>query len=134
MMAKEIIKSRYEKPFGFEDDVYRLNKIANILKKQGIHKFGSYKLHPATLIFLGLRMAVNSERQNLFQMLEGLGKLSNSLTALAIIGFHSVEWDLLESIPKIYKFNLKNILTPTLDEIRVNSKARSAKLFIYKHE
>ncbi len=133
-IAKEIVKQRQLKPFGFEDDLYRLNKIAFILKNKGIRKLSSSKIHPATLIYLALRIAVNAERQNLFQMLQGLGQLSKKTTKLAILGFHSGEWELLETLPSLFGFKLTSIQVPTQTEIRDNSRARSAKLFVYKYE
>lgn len=133
-IANEIVKVRQQKPFGFDDDIYRLNLIAEKLKKRGIRKFNSSKLHPATLILLGLRMAVNSERRNLFEMLEGVSKIATKSLKLAIIGFHSVEWDLLETLPQLYGFRLLKIQTPAEKELKLNPRSRSAKLFIYSYE
>ena len=88
------------------------------------------KLHPATRAFLALRMAVNSELENLLEALPKAFGLLNLGGRLAVISFHSGE-------DRIVKNFLKNIegrvltptpITPSQEEIFDNPRARSARL------
>ena len=92
------------------------------------------RLHPATRTFQGLRIAVNDE---LGALEDGLRFGFESLASggkMAVISFHSLE----ERIVKNYFRDKmrsgdgllinKKPITPTVDEVRLNSRSRSAKL------
>jgi len=87
-------------------------------------------LHPATKVFQALRMAVNTEREELKAALPSAWSKLTSGGALVVISFHSLE----DEIVKNFFANLKDaqevsdVITPTLDEQYDNRRSRSAKL------
>jgi len=94
----------------------------------------SGKVNPATKVFLALRIAVNSEFDNLVSGLMGAVNLLETGGRLAVISFHSGE----DRIVKLYFKKLANlgkikILTrkavrPSKKEVDINPSARSALL------
>jgi 16S rRNA (cytosine1402-N4)-methyltransferase len=94
------------------------------------------KIHPATKTFQALRIAVNSELENLETFLEAAPRVLADNGQIAVISFHSLEDKLVkENFKKnkasgIYDILTKKPLTATEDEIRQNPRARSAKLRI----
>lgn len=102
------------------------------------------KWHPATLIFQALRICVNRE---LDAISEGVFKALSFLKKGGLVGaisFHSLEDRIVKNIFKeasapprkrdknalqpILRLLTKKPLTPSLKEIRLNPRARSAKL------
>ncbi len=87
-------------------------------------------LHPATKVFQALRMAVNTEREELKAALPSAWSRLTSGGVLAVISFHSLE----EEIVKSFFASLSDVsdqsgpITPTLDEQYDNKRCRSAKL------
>lgn len=87
-------------------------------------------LHPATKVFQALRMAVNSEREELKAALPSAWSKLTSGGVLVVISFHSLE----DEIVKNYFASLKDaaevsdLITPSLDEQYDNRRSRSAKL------
>jgi 16S rRNA (cytosine1402-N4)-methyltransferase len=89
------------------------------------------RIHPATQTFQALRMFVNRELESIE---EGLTKAQEKLSGggrIAVISFHSLEDRLIKQFFK--KSSLLHILTkkpiqPAYEEIRMNRRARSAKL------
>lgn len=90
-------------------------------------------IHPATKIFMALRIAVNDEFGNLIKSLDSLESLDIK-TRVCIITFHSLEEKIVED--HINKNKYKNIREKPLiadeHEIISNPSARSAKLFTYE--
>lgn len=87
---------------------------------------GKARLNQATLPMLAVRIAVNSELENLK---EALPKAENLLEAggkLLIITFHSGEEKVVKSFSKDFAGPIK----PTMKEIAKNPRARSAELFV----
>lgn len=94
------------------------------------------KIHPATKAFLALRMAVNSELENLSEVLPKAFKLLDKNGRLLVISFHSGEDKIVKDYfrriikeGKAIAINQKPIV-PENHEIKINPKARSAKLRI----
>jgi 16S rRNA (cytosine1402-N4)-methyltransferase len=92
------------------------------------------RLHPATLTFMALRMAVNEEQQELDRLLEAAPELVKSKGRAVVISFMSLEDRKVKN-----KFRdldregraetlTRRPLRPTEDEVRANPAARSAKL------
>ena len=81
------------------------------------------KIHPATRTFQALRIAVNHELENLQKGLEGAWEVTRGGGKVAVISFHSLE----DRIVKKF-FKKSKIIRAKWEEIRVNRKARSAKL------
>jgi 16S rRNA (cytosine1402-N4)-methyltransferase len=87
---------------------------------------GKARLNPATLPFLALRIAVNSELENLKEALPKAYDLLEVGGKLLIITFHSGEEEVVKSFSKDFVGPIK----PTMEEVNRNPKARSAELFV----
>lgn len=112
----------------------------NVLEKRGVNPIktvrdfldickglrGKAKLNPATLPFLALRMAVNSELENLKEALPRAYELLNPEGKLLIITFHSGEEEIVKSFSKDFVGPIR----PSDEEISRNPRSRSAKLFV----
>lgn len=98
---------------------------------------GHGKIHPATRVFMGLRMAVNDEIGRLERALPKAFAMLSGGGILAVISFHSVE----DRVAKLFfnsvtrpkdtapaKLLLKKVGKPTRGETQTNARARSAKL------
>lgn len=84
-------------------------------------------LNPATLPMLALRIAVNSELDNLGKVIpEAFGLLKKG-GRLLIITFHSGEEKVLEK----YINDRTKIRIPSYEEINKNKRSRSAKLYVF---
>lgn len=94
--------------------------------------------HPATQVFMALRMAVNLERENIHLLLEQAPELLEKNGYLGIISFHSGEDKIIKEFIKgaeekniLCAVNKKPIL-PTSTELQISPRTRSAKLRIAK--
>ena len=127
-LAKAIIQKREEKPFGDKDDVKRLNEIA--YKIMPIRKRSRGKLHPATLLFLALRISVNQELTNLSV---GLSRAVDVLSKLGgkifVLSYHSAEHKIIENFANKNRYYYE-VIYPTQGEIKRNPRARSARLTV----
>jgi 16S rRNA (cytosine1402-N4)-methyltransferase len=91
--------------------------------------------HPATLYFMGLRMAVNREIE---QLSIALPLLMESLTEggrMAVITFHSIEDRIVKNAfrnSSIGNALNNSVITPNAEEETQNSRARSAKLRVFE--
>lgn len=112
--AKEVINNR---PFKTVGD---LKRIAYSLP----HKAS---LDSATLPMLALRIAVNSEYENLKEALPKAFKILKIGGKLLVITFHSGE----ERILEMEMGNKGFVIYPNDEEIRSNPRSRSAKLHVY---
>lgn len=134
--AKAIVEQRRKKPFSTTKELADLLKNALKTPLKG-------KWHPATLIFQALRICVNAE---LDAIAEGVFKALRFLSKggrIGAISFHSLEDRIVKNIFKDASFKpkksgsevlpmlrllTKKPLTPSLKEMRLNPRARSAKL------
>ena len=114
------------------------------------------KLHPATLPFQGIRIAVNNELGVLEELFEQIENANFKDTKVAIISFHSLEDRIVKTVfkkwtmkcicpPHIERCECGNnhakgkVLTrkpiiPTAKEIKINARSRSSKMRIFKFE
>jgi 16S rRNA (cytosine1402-N4)-methyltransferase len=129
--------------------------VANILKvreKKKIEKVGDFlsiinrsvfvkkNIDVATLPFLALRIAVNSEIENLEEALPQAIDLLKEGGRLAVISFHSGEDRVVKNVFR--KFGQRGIVrnlekkpvTPTKSEIAENPKSRSAKMRVIEKQ
>lgn len=127
-IAKGVIEIRKNKKFAKVGDLLELINLV-LPERKG-------KLHPATRIFLALRMAVNSELDNLKVALPDSFSLIKKRGRLAVISFHSGE----DRVVKNFFGNMSDLghgvlitkkpITPGNDEVFSNPRCRSAKLRI----
>ncbi|MGB9893151.1 MAG: 16S rRNA (cytosine(1402)-N(4))-methyltransferase RsmH [Candidatus Saccharicenans sp.] len=95
-------------------------------------------LHPAARVFQALRIEVNQELKGLDEFLEKLARSSLSGTRLVVISFHSLEDRLVkktfqklasnQEAQPVVRILTKKPVTPTAEEIALNSRSHSAKL------
>ncbi len=108
-----------------------------------------WRTNPATKIFMALRIAVNNELENLEKILPQALETLSSGGRLAVVSFHSLEDRIVKNFfrreskdcicgkeeikcvcqhKKTLRIITKKPLTPSLEEIEKNPRARSAKL------
>ena len=137
-IAKFIVKHREKNAINNTLDLAEIIKAAKTIKT---------KKHPATKSFQALRMAVNSEIENLSVCLEKIKDKLIKSGKLVIISFHSLEDRIAKQTfkPKINfyekdiplkhkevldEFKISKIIYPSTEEISLNPRARSAKMRI----
>lgn len=128
-IAKRIVEERQR------GEIRTTIALADIIRRAVSKKGGGHKrIHPATRTFQALRIAVNSELQNLTEFLsKSLGILKKG-GRIAIISFHSLEDRIVKRNFKewersgLVKLLNRRVIRPTIEEVRRNPRARSAKL------
>jgi len=143
-IAKKIVEKRRFK-------VIRSSKQLAEIVGSAVPPKASYakRIHPATRVFMALRIAVNRELERLELFMENAADLLNSEGRLCVLSFHSLEdrivkhkIKLLEKecicppdLPKcicgkkrVVRSLIKKARRPTEEEIAINPMARSAKL------
>jgi 16S rRNA (cytosine1402-N4)-methyltransferase len=123
-----VIHSRAAKPISTVGDMLEIT--------EGL-KTGRFGLNEATLPFLALRIAVNSELSNLEETLPKALNILEKGGRLVVISFHSREDVIVKNFFKEKKQEGNEIITfkPVLageEEININRKARSAKMRVLK--
>lgn len=103
--------------------IYKVSELIEVLKDIP-HK---EHLNPATLPMLALRIAVNSELDNLDKVIPEAISLLKKGGRLLIITFHSGEEEIVEK----YMNTRTKIRVPSYSEINKNVRSRSAKLYVY---
>lgn len=126
-LAKEIAIERDRKPFGADNDVRRVNEIAE--KVQPIRTSAMGRLHPSTLLFLALRIAVNTELMNLYEVLPLAKRNLTDRGVLLVMTYHSAEEKIVEEFVKKSHSHV-TVFLASKNEIAGNPRARSAKLFV----
>ena len=88
------------------------------------------RIHPATRVFLALRMVVNRELEHLKEAIDGAWDVLKPGGRLAIITFQSIEDRVVKLAFKEGRWEAltKKPLEPSAEECRQNPRARSAKL------
>lgn len=108
-------------------------KLADMISKAS--KYEVSKIHPATRVFQALRIAVNSELENLKLSLRKAPPILKSGGRLVVISFHSLEDRIVKDFgsgaPGLKQINARPIV-PSKDEVDRNPSSRSAKMRIYE--
>jgi 16S rRNA (cytosine1402-N4)-methyltransferase len=143
-IAKSIVRSRQQKAIRSSGQLARIVCDA-VGKSASFHR----KIHPATRVFMALRIAVNRELEMLDGFMENVPDLLNPKARFCVLSFHSLEDRIVKHRLKTYEkgcvcpsdfpecvclqkstFRLltKKVVRPSKDEIERNPLARSAKL------
>lgn len=138
--ARAIAAARAESP------ITTTGELASIIEKALGRRS---EKHPATKIFQGLRIAVNRELEGLASFLESVPSLLLPGGRVAIISYHSLEDRMVKQTlrefephcicperspvctceePGVLKVLTRKAIKPSGEEIRTNSRARSARL------
>jgi 16S rRNA (cytosine1402-N4)-methyltransferase len=134
--AQAIVAARKKKP------IETTKELADLIK-DAIR--GKKKLHPATLIFQALRICVNRELESLEIALKKAIQMLAPEGRIGVMSFHRLEDRIVKNIFKTASFAgkkrdrveapkpllhllTKKPLVPTMNETRLNPRARSAKL------
>ncbi|WP_432633450.1 16S rRNA (cytosine(1402)-N(4))-methyltransferase RsmH [Brachyspira sp.] len=99
-------------------------------------KYG--KINPSTLIFQAVRIEVNDELNILKKSIENIKNILKKYGVIVIISYHSLEDRIVKRFFKdnektknkdgIFKLLNSKVLTPTIEEIKLNPASRSAKM------
>lgn len=129
-IAKKIVESRKNKP------IETPLELSAIIKKAIFKGSGKLRIDPSTKTFMALRIFVNKEYDSLIEFLGTLKNILNAGGVVAIISFHSGEDRIVKNFFKNnlgFKSLSKKPISPSVEEIRVNARARSAKLRVFCH-
>ncbi|HSV95003.1 MAG TPA: 16S rRNA (cytosine(1402)-N(4))-methyltransferase RsmH [Spirochaetia bacterium] len=129
-LARIIVKQRAVTP------IKTTKQLADLVYK--VKKGRPGRIHPATQSFMALRMVVNLERENINLLLPQLPLILKKDGLMGIISFHSGEDKLVkdfinseEEKGSLSAINQKPIV-PSLSELSISPRTRSAKLRIAK--
>lgn len=143
----------------YSPDDIQPSVLANVIQKAS--KYSDSRIHPATRVFQAIRIAVNSELENLELSLQEAIPLLKKGGLLAVITFHSLEDKIVKNLSSDSKTNNFNKnpnptkdsfisnktkaessnylatvndkpITPSEEEVFNNPAARSAKLRVFK--
>ena len=143
-IAKKIVEQRQRK--AIRSSAMLAQIVCDAVPKQA--KLNQ-KIHPATRVFMALRIAVNRELEILDLFMENVADLLNPKGRLCVLSFHSLEDRIVKhrikalekmcvcppdfpkcvcTQKKIVRSLTKKVVRPTKDEIEINPMARSSKL------
>jgi 16S rRNA (cytosine1402-N4)-methyltransferase len=124
-IARFIVAARIEKPLA------TTAQLAEVVRMAVPLKYHPKKIHVATRVFQALRIAVNRELDNLVALLERGTELLRPGARMCIITFHSLEDRIVKQAfvrNPAWKVLTRKPVVPTAEEVKENSRARSAKL------
>ncbi len=143
-IARKIVKQRQRK--AIRSSAMLAQIVCDAVPKQASLK---QKIHPATRVFMALRIAVNRELERLDLFMENVADLLNPKGRLCVLSFHSLEDRIVKhrikalektcvcppdfpkcvcTQKKIVRSLTKKVVRPTKDEIEINPMSRSSKL------
>jgi len=130
-IAKAIVNKR---PFKTCKEL--ANLIKNFSAKQSDGR--SFRIHPATKSFQGLRIYVNKELEVLEKVLDINPAVFTESARILVISFHSLEDRIVkQSFKKLEAQGIgaivtKKPITASAEELAVNPRSRSAKLRVFE--
>jgi len=130
-IASAVVKKRQEKEFT------KVGELVEIILQAYGSRGNLSKIHPATRVFQALRIAVNDELENLEKVLPQAIEILQPGGRLAVISFHSLEDRIVKHFFKKSKgidIITKKPITPTVEELKDNPRARSAKLRVIQKQ
>ena len=143
-IARRIIQVRRQKEISSSKQLAQIVCDA-IPKRARVHQ----RIHPATRVFMALRIAVNKELDRLEAFMENVVDLLNPKGRLCVLSFHSLEDRIVKhrlktlekgcicppdfpkcvcNKKKAIRILTPKVLRPTKEEIAVNPRARSTRL------
>ena len=123
-IARAIVRAR-----PIRDTEHLATVVAGVRKARG-----RQKLHPATKTFLALRIAVNREEEELEQFLSRTPATLNLGGRWVVLSYHSLEdrrvKHAFQQLQREGTFRVltKKVIQPREEEVRMNPRARSAKM------
>jgi 16S rRNA (cytosine1402-N4)-methyltransferase len=131
-LAREIVARRKAKKFETTVDLRLvIEQVCYWIPQKG-------KVHPAAKVFQALRIEVNRELQGLGEFLETMAERVPAGARFAVISFHSLEDRIIkhtfarlsggEGGPAVMSLLTRKPVTPTEEEMAVNSRSKPAKL------
>lgn len=121
-IAHEINQHRKKQP------ISTTGELVEAIKKAVPQNYERGRIHPATRTFQALRIYANQELINLENLLKSTKEVVASGGRAAIISFHSLEDRIVKNYFKNLTVITKKPIRPTAEEIRINPRARSARL------
>ena len=124
-IANSVVRAREEKP------IQTTTELAELIRKT-VRRYDG--IHPATLAFQALRIAVNDELVSLQMVLPDAFDLLREKGRLVVISFHSLEDRIVKKFLSLKekegagKIITKKIVVPSEEEIKRNNRSRSAKM------
>jgi 16S rRNA (cytosine1402-N4)-methyltransferase len=124
-IARAIVKAR---PFRITTE------LAQVVTRAIPSRAGLHQIHPATRVFLALRLAVNQELENLAAFLSKALVILRPGGRVVVLSFHSLEDRLVKHAFQAWqregraRLLTRKVVRPGAEELRVNPRARSAKL------
>ena len=130
-IANSIVEFRKKKKIG------STKMLSDIVQKVNKYKFK----HPATRVFQALRIVINEELKELEEVLKISLEILTKNARIVIVAFHSLEDKIVKNFFKKNGYNnfnddnknalriiTKKPITPSLEEIKINPRSKSAKL------
>ncbi len=127
-IAREIARRRKEKK------IKTTHELVEIIRRALPRRPSRNSIHEATRTFQALRIAVNNELENLEKGLEAALHILRPGGTLAVISFHSLEDRIVKHFfasrakEEILTIITRKPITASIEEIKRNPRARSAKL------
>jgi len=138
--AADIVNRADEKTLA--DLIYRFgqDRASRRIARFLVQRRQAGQIHPATRTFQALRIAVNSELDNLKELLVAAPGFLRTGGYMAVIAFHSLEDGLVKEDFRrnagegVYEILTRKPITASREEIAENARARSAKLRIARRK
>jgi len=122
-IARSIVYARQKKPITTTGELEKIIWSCNPERRGGIH--------PATRVFMALRVFVNQELEELSKALEGIVQYMKEGARLVVLSYHSLEDRIVKNFfrdnDRLKIINRKPII-PSWQEIQLNPRARSARM------
>jgi 16S rRNA (cytosine1402-N4)-methyltransferase len=137
ILSKNIIEQREDRPYRTVEDL--TDAIDSVIHRLG-NRAQKNIMQTRARVFQALRIAVNTEYENLEQLLIDGNDLLSSNGRMIILTFHSGEHKIIEDfieknaskIELLSGNKMGNFDVPTSSEIRENRRSRSARLWVWR--